>query len=206
MKVTEAITENLDAILFDAAGVALGVKDEFETTAEYGNRKQCKAKELKDSYQENEYVTGRLKRLEEKSKETFYTELDELGNAIASIAQKMEALDSNAAETYVLAEAQSKSDLDDVLYYYYHTYHSKLELGSYDADLEVFKMITNGKEHEVNVPLTIAKAFKAQFLSLKPTCKIERTLIEDKEKIQHNFVFDFDGEQIIVPFMHSITE
>ena len=67
-------------------------------------------------------------------------------------------------------------------------------------------MVVSGEEKAVRVPRKVAKEFKTQLSSLKPAYKMELVRDEDKEKIQHNFVYDFEGEQITIPFMLSLTK
>lgn len=206
VKLEEAKNTNLYDFLFEAAGIELGEKDEFETSSEYENRKRAKAEEIKLTYLENDYVKEQLKRLEEEVETALSDELKEIEGAIGSTAIELKSMESNINEHYYLLNCQSKLNTNEILDYYYHTYQSKLETGPYDADLESFNMVVSGEEKAVRVPRKVAKEFKTQLSSLKPAYKMELVRDEDKEKIQHNFVYDFEGEQITIPFMLSLTK
>lgn len=205
-KLEEAKNAKLDKILLDAAEIELGEKDEFETSLEYENRKNSKADELKLSYMDNEHVKEQLAILKEEVKNEVNNSLEETEEIIDSNINKLRELEKEMNELYYLLNCQSESDINEILNYYYHPYTSKVEIGRYDADTESFEMIVIGKEGLVKVPRNIAKDFKMQFSKLNPFYKMESVKVEGEENIQHIFVYDFNGEQVKVPFMLSINE
>ncbi|MEH7107147.1 hypothetical protein [Bacillus sp. JJ1764] len=205
-RLEEAKNAKLDKILLEAAEIELGEKDEFETSSEYENRKNSKADELKLSYMDNAHVKEQLAILEEKVKNEVNISLEETEEVIESNIHKLSELEKEMNELYYLLNCQSESDINEILNYYYRPYISRVEIGKYDADKESFEMIVNGKEGLVKVPRNIAKEFKMRFSELKPFYKMESIKVEGKENIQHIFVYDFNGEQVKVPFMLSINE
>ncbi len=205
-KLEKAKNDKLDDFLFDAAEIELGGKDEFETTSEYGARKKTKVEEIKSTYLVNDYVRKQIEGLEEKVKIEISNDLNEIESEINLKFSELKSIEGDINKIHYLLNCQSKSDTNEILSYYYHTYQSKLAIDLYDADSEFFNMIVNGKKKSVKVSHKIAKEFKIQFSNLKPVYKMNLVNDGNKEKIQHNFVYDFKEEQIVVTFMEYSIE
>lgn len=191
----------LESILYEAARIELGKKDEFETSAEFDARRRKKAAELKLNYRENHYVKGQLDRITAELKVSISNELNETQNAIQLHEKQFISLNSQIADVQHLLNC--RFDVNEVLGCYYQAYVSKLDIGVYDADLEVFNMIVNQEEKQIKVPRAIAKNFKMQFTDLLPKYNMQIVNHDDQEKIQHAFVYEFEDEQIEIPFLLS---
>lgn len=193
----------IECILYEAAGIELGKKDEFETTSEFEARKRIKVEELKSNFTENDYIKKQLNIIETEVKVTISNDLKETQMAIQSKKERLNSLENEISYIQYLLNGQF--DVSEILGCYYQTYLSKIEIGVYDADLESFDMRVNNEAKKINVPRAIAKDFKMQFADLTPVHKMELVNIDAHERIQHYAVYDFVGGQVAIPFLLSLS-
>ncbi|WP_046174965.1 hypothetical protein [Domibacillus indicus] len=194
----------LDSILYEAASIEMGEKDEFETSSEFEIRKRTRAEELKSAYNDNPYIRKQLNILEQEIKVTITKDLSNLTTAIES-REKM--LNSIKRETEnIQHHLNNQFDASEVVNYYYQSYISEIEIGLYDADTETFKMLVGNQEKNIKVSRPIAKEFKMQFADLRPVHKMQITNQNDKKEMKHYFSYEFKGEHIMIPFLVSFYQ
>ncbi|MDO4402213.1 MAG: hypothetical protein Q4C19_04775 [Clostridiaceae bacterium] len=94
-------------------------------------------------------------------------------------------------------------NIDDIFNYYYEKYKKTINIGVYNADLEVFNAKVNNEEVKIPVPLSIAKEFKENFTILNT--KYEKIVSQENEEytVEHFFVYEFKGKRVKIPFLKS---
>ncbi|MFI8575339.1 hypothetical protein ACIGEL_06460 [Rossellomorea aquimaris] len=185
-------------ILYAAAGMELGEKDEFETTSEYEERLQHMASKLEMKHEEHAYIQSQLLHLEEELKASMSNQLDEMQRTIQTTQLELNTLQKEIDKVRPMLDHHV--DKNELLSCYYQSYAEEIEIGMYDADTEMFTVIINKEEKKITVPRRVAKSFKLQFDELIPRYEMKLENKDGNVSIQHFFVFVVEGEKIRVPF------
>lgn len=201
-----AIDNSLEVFLEEAAIIDLGEKDEFETTAEYNERKRLKSEEIKASYSENSYIKDKIYNLEQEVKGKISQKIADIEASIEDKTNKYENTQSCIEKIYYLLNCKSRIDINQVISYYYDVYKSKIEIGTYDADSEIFNINANGNESKIKITRSIAKDFKDNFNKLNPIYSNEFIKVNEECKIQHYFTYEYKFEKVKILFMTNIIK
>lgn len=201
-----AVNNKLEEFLDEAAIIELGERDEFETTAEYNERKRLKVEEIRTSYIENNYIKDRIFNLEKEVKENIMHTIATIEDSIKEKSNEYEITTEYIDTISYLLNCKSKTDINNVISYYYDVYKSNIEIGSYDADSETFNINANGNESKVRVKRSIAKDFKENFSNLNPIYSRDIIKSNKEYKIQHYFTYEYKHEKIKILFMTNIIQ
>ena len=195
-RLNEAINENLESYVVEAAIIESGEKDEFETTLEYEGRKKSKIENIRENSLYNDYIKEKIAGLKVKVKQEIEEEIKKLDNITRVKEEETLSLENKIKECSYLIHSKSVVDISEIFNYYYEDYKNNIDIGTYNADMEVFISKVNNKEVEVKVPRIIAREFK----NLIP--KYEKVVLKenDKDIIENIFCYEFNGEKVKIPF------
>lgn len=202
-RLSEVLNKNLDNYIIEAANIEIGEKDEFEKTVDYENRKTLKIEEIKKAYKENNYIKEKIANLKIQITKNIDENIKELQSTINNKYNELTKLDDKIKECSYLIDCETVMDINEVFNYYYEKYKKGVDIGVYNADLEVFSGKIYEKELQIPVPLNIAREFKENFKNLNT--RYEKIVSEEngEYKIEHIFVYEFKEEQVKIPFLKS---
>ena len=200
-RLNEAINNNLERYIVEAAIIEIGEKDEFETTLEYTERKKAKIENIRENSLHNDYIKEKIEGLKVQVKQEIEDEIKELENITKAKEEEILSLENKIKECSYLIHSKSVVDISEIFNYYYEDYKNNIDIGTYNADIEVFASKVNDKEVTVQVPRIIAREFKAEFKNLIP--KYEKVVLKENDEyiIENIFSYEFNGEKVKIPFM-----
>lgn len=196
----EAINENLEGYVIEAAIIEVGEKDEFETTLEFKERKKAKIENIRENSLHNNYIKEKIEGLKIQVKQEIEDKIKELEDITRVKNEEILNLENKIKECSYLIHNKSIVDISEIFSYYYEDYKNNIDIGTYNADIEAFASKVNDTEIEVKVPRIIAREFKTEFKNLIP--KYEKVVLKEDNKdiIKNIFSYEFNGEEIKIPF------
>lgn len=202
-RVNEAVNENLNEYIMEAVTLEIGEKNEFEKTTDYEKRKNFKIDDITKTYKENNYIKEKIAALKIQITEEIDEDVKKLEYTLKNKNEELIKLKNKIKEYSFLVDSGVTINIDDIFNYYYEKYKKTINIGVYNADLEVFNAKVNNEEVKIPVPLSIAKEFKENFTILNT--KYEKIVSQENEKytVEHFFVYEFKGKRVKIPFLKS---
>lgn len=202
-RVNEAVNENLNEYIMEAVTLEIGEKDEFEKTTDYEKRKNFKIDDITKTYKENNYIKKKIAALKIQITEEIDEDVKKLEYTLKNKNEELIKLKNKIKEYSFLVDSGVTINIDDIFNYYYEKYKKTINIGVYNADLEVFNAKVNNEEVKIPVPLSIAKEFKENFTILNT--KYEKIVSQENEEytVEHFFVYEFKGKRVKIPFLKS---